>query len=369
MSLFTEPLSPGDPRAAHLLSLARTGYDTKDQVKALAGAIGIQPASLDWEGALDAVWQRVILAASRRALLPKLIRALAEDPDYTLVRPRLEAIYAAAEEEADGEKAAEGKSRARLADHTRVTLVGPRPFVNRSRFRDNLESLFGEGGRLMIVDGPRKSGRSYSWVLISYVTRMTGGEPASLIDLSRFRDGEVRPVDVAEMIAADLDWPPPERDMTAQHETRGRVLLGWLKRSVRNHGPVCLVFDGLDGDNLTNATVSFVGDIAAAAGNDELGDSRVVLLAFGRSLHNPNVDPFVLREPPLAAIPLAEFTSYLRAVAAEGGRDLSEEQALAFAGRFFGTPQPDPVPVSLLASSAAAMSTLVCALRGGGRSG
>lgn len=195
------------------------------------------------------------------------------------------------------------------------------------------------------------------------------GRPASLIDLSRFRGGQVRPDDVAEMIAADLDWPSPERDLTAQDETRGRVLLGWLKRCVRKHGSVCLVFDGLDGDNLTDATVGFIGDIAAAAGNDELDESRVVLLAFGRSLHNPNVDPFVLREPPLAAIPLTEFTGYLRAVAAEGGHDLSEEQALAFTSRFFGTPQPDPVPVSLLASSAAAMSTLVCALRVGGLSG
>ncbi len=365
MSVFTEPLSPGDPRAASLLSLARTGYDTTDQVKALAGRIGIQSASLEWGGSLDAVWQRVILAASRRALLPELIRALIEDPDYTLVRPRLEEIYAAAEEE----EAAEAKSKAGPADHTRVTLVGPRPFVNRSRFRDNLKSLFGAGGRLMIVDGPRNSGRSYSWVLISYVIRMTGGAPASLIDLSRFRGGQVRPDDVAEMIAADLDWPSPERDLTAQDETRGRVLLGWLKRCVRKHGSVCLVFDGLDGDNLTDATVGFIGDIAAAAGNDELDESRVVLLAFGRSLHNPNVDPFVLREPPLAAIPLTEFTGYLRAVAAEGGHDLSEEQALAFTSRFFGTPQPDPVPVSLLASSAAAMSTLVCALRVGGLSG
>ena len=114
-----------------------------------------------------------------------------------------------------------------------------------------------------------------------------------------------------------------------------------------------------------DATVSFIGDIAAAAGNDELGDSRVVLLAFGRALQNPNVDPFVLRESPLADIPLAEFTSYLRAVAAEGGQDMSEWQAMHLAERLFGLPQPDPLPVSLLEDRAGAMSRIVCTLRRG----
>jgi Effector-associated domain 1 len=362
MSLFNEPFDLGDQRVRELLGLACTGYSSKDQIGVFVTGIGIARSDIDWDGALADVWPRILTVAARRARLRQLVKALLEDENYAQVRPRIEALFAAAEEE----ERDEAKSKAGAADHTRVTVVGRRPFVNRSRFRDNVKSLFGaDGDHSMIVDGPRKSGRSYSWVLISYVTRMTGGLQTSLIDVSRFRGVQAKPDDVAKMIAADLNWPPPKEDPTAQDDTRGRVLLGWVKSCVRGQGAVCLVFDGLDGDNLMDATVSFIGDIAAAAGNDELGDSRVVLLAFGRALQNPNVDPFVLREPPLADIPLAEFIGYLRTVAAEGGQDMSEGQAKQLAERLFGLPQPDPVPVSLLAARADEVSRIVCKLRRG----
>jgi hypothetical protein len=362
MSLFNEPLDLGDQRVKKLLGLAYAGYDEKQQIKAFVGRIGIPPTDIEWEGALADVWPRVLVLAARRALLRKLVQDLREEKDYALVRPQIEALYTAAEEE----ERDEAKSKTADTDHTRVTLVGRRPFVNRSRFRENLKSMFGpDGDHLMIVDGPRKSGRSYSWVLISYVLRMTGGLQASLIDMSLFRGDQAKPDDVAAMIAADLNWPAPGKDLTAQDATRGRVLLGWIKTSVRTRGAVCLVFDGLDGDNLTDEAMSFVGDIATAAGNDELGDSRVVLLAFGRALPNPNVDPFVLREPPLADIPLTEFTGYLRTVAAHGGQDMSEVQAMQLVERLFGLPQPDPVPVSLLAAQASTMSRIVCTLKRG----
>ena len=362
MSLFNEPLDLGDQRVGELLKLANSGYGAKNEIKNFVAGIGISDRDIDWDGALADVWPRILTVAARRALLRKLVQALLKDENYAQVRPRIKALIAAVK----AEERAEAKSKAEAVDHTKVTVVGRRPFVNRSRFRDNVKSLFGPGGdHLIIVDGPRMSGRSYSWVLISYVIRMTGGLQASLIDMSRFRGVQAKPDDVARLIAADLGWPPPEEDPTAQDDTRGRVLLGWLKNRLRGRAAVCLVFDGLDGDTLTDSAVNFIGDIAAAAGNDELGDSRVVLLAFGRALQNPNVDPFVLREPPLADIPLAEFTGYLRTVAADGGQDLSEDQAMELAERLFGLPRPDPVPVRLLAARADAMSAIVCTLRRG----
>ena len=364
MSLFDEPFDPNDERAKRLLKIAHSGDGRKERIKLLVRGAGIPEDDIEWEGTLTDVWVRICTVAARRAKLRRLVQAFLADENYALVHADIRALLA----EAQAEKKAKARGKAGSADHARVTVVGRRPFVNRSTFRDNVETLFGPGGdHLMVVDGPRKSGRSYSWVLIAYVTRMTGGLQASLIDLSRFRGGRATPDDVAEMIAADLDWPSPGKDPTAQDYTRARVLLGWLKNCLRGRRGICLVFDGLDGDNLTDETVSFIGDIAAAAGNDELGDSRVVLLAFGRALQNPNVDPFVLREPPLADIPLGEFTRYLRAVAAEGGQDMSDVKAMELAEALFGAPQPDPVPVSLLAAQAEAMSRIVIALRRGTR--
>ena len=219
MSLFNEPFDLGDQRVKELLELACTGYDGKDQIRLFVSGVGIPYSDIDWDGALADVWPRILTVAARRALLRKLVRAMLEDQNYAQVRLRVEALYTAAEEE----ERDEAKSKAGATDHTRVTVVGRRPFVNRSTFRKNVKSLFGpDGDRLMIVDGPRKSGRSYSWVLISYVSRMTGGLQASLIDMSRFRGVQAKPDDVAKMIAADLNWPPPKEDPTAQDDTRGR---------------------------------------------------------------------------------------------------------------------------------------------------
>jgi hypothetical protein len=362
MSLFTEPFDPADLRAKELLAVAVTGYTEKKQLRAMVSGVGVAEIDVDWDGPVGDVWPLILTTIAKRSLLRRLVTTLRDDPNYAQVRPRIVALLEAAAEEEQAEAA--GKEQG--TDHTRVTVVGRRPFINRSRLRDNLKSLFGtDGDRAMIVDGPPASGRSYTWVLISHVARMTSGPETRLIDLSRFRGALATPADVAMMIAADLGWVAPKADETAQDETKGRVLLGWLKNRVSEHGAVCMVFDGLDGDNLTDATLNFIGDIAAAAGNDELGETRVVLLAFGRTLQNPNVDPFVLREPSLADIPLSELTAYLRKVAAEGGQDLSEAQAAALAAKLLGGSSPDPVPVKLLASRARAVSDLACRLRRG----
>jgi hypothetical protein len=359
MSLFTEPFNPNGEYAKKLLAIAITGYTEKPPLKQLVSGIGIAEVDVDWDGSVADVWPRILILCARRNRLRELVKAMLKDENYALVRPQIDALLQAAAED----EGAEAHGRAQAADYSMAMVVGRRPFINRRQFRENVRSLFGAGGdHTMIVDGPPKSGRSYSWVLISYFTRMTGELQASLIDLSRFRGSQARPDDVAAMIAADLGWKPPEADVTAQDQTNGRVLLGWIKHCVHQHGAVCLVFDGLDGDNLDEAAVGFIGDIATAAGNDELGDSRVVLLAFGRALQNPNVDPFVLREPSLADIPLTDFTAYLQAVAADGGQDMNDTQAEQLAATLLGPPAPDPVPIGLLATRAVEVSKIACQL-------
>jgi hypothetical protein len=221
----------------------------------------------------------------------------------------------------------------------------------------------------MVVGGPRSSGRSYTWVLASHVARRFGGMDTKLIDLSTFTDAHATPVDVARMIAGSLewkDWPnPADVDPTAQEATNARVLRPQLVSRLSALDPICLFFDGLDGTNLTEATVQFVGDIAAAAGNDELGECRVVLLAFDRAIPNPNVDPFVLREPPLADIPLAEVRTYFQDVAKEAHTALTDDQAAALVAALFGAPAPDPVPISAIREKAGEISVAARGLKGG----
>ena len=363
MAFFDEPLDFEDRRTKELLRVALTGYTDKDPLKVIIAGIGVPQNDVDWDGPLADVWPRILRIMARRSLLRRLVTTLRDDPNYALMRPAIVVLLEDAEEEERSERA----GRQPGIDHTGATVIGRRPFVNRFRLRENLADFFtGEGGRAMIVDGSRASGRSYSWVLIAHVARMTGGPLARLIDLSRFRGAPATPLDVAAEIAGGSGWAAPKIDETAQEETQARNLLPWLKNRVSEDGPVCLVFDGLDGDTLTEATLYFVGDIAAAAGNDELGESRVVLLAYGRPLQNPIVDPYVVREPFLLTdIPLLELTGYLRKVAAEGGQDLEKERAEVLATRLLGGAAPDPVPIKLLATNARAVGDLACRLKRG----
>jgi Effector-associated domain 1 len=360
MSIFTEPYNANDARIKDLLGIAITGYREKGELKVFIQTVGVDEIDVDWDGPVADVWPGAIAVVAKQGKLRALVEALRDDPNYAQVRARTQALLDAADREKRFERSQAGKA----VDPFQATVVSGRPFVNRTRLRENLQTLFSDGGnQTMIVDGPPMSGRSYTWVLISHVARKAGSMRAYLFDLSTFKDTQMSPKDVAEIIAADLGWPKPEIDEEAQDETKGRVLLGWLKNGLQGIDPVCLVFDGLDGANLADATVSFIGDIAGAAGNDELGECRVALLAFGRALSNPGVDPFVLREPAPAAIPLADLMAFFKALAGEGGAELSDDQARALAERLFGSPPPDPVPVASMRDRASDIGQVASSLR------
>ncbi|MCI9870578.1 hypothetical protein [Arthrobacter humicola] len=369
MSFYNEPFNLANPRSKEVLKIAFTGFTDKKPMQDFIGMVGIEIIDVEWEGRIRDIWPDALETIAKAGKLRQFLTTARDDMNYTAMRERIENLIAVCDQEAEIERADLQRAE-RVVDHTKATIVGRRPFVNRVTLRDNLKSLFDENGdRAMIVQGPPSSGRSYTWVLVSYVAKKVGGFDTKLIDLSRFKDTQATPVDVARMIAAAFGWQTshkdePQADETAMDITNARVLSLALIKRLSELGKVCLVFDGLDGANLADPTLDFIGDIAAAAGNDELGDCRVVLLAFNRALNNPIVDPYVPREPTIASIPLNEIITFFQDVAAERGAELTDEQAKALANKLFGKPPPDPLPMSLMRVKAAELSTAACSLRG-----
>ncbi|MFH8250174.1 hypothetical protein ACH3VR_07405 [Microbacterium sp. B2969] len=364
MSFYDEPFTLDNERAKTVLKIALKGFAEKKPMRTFLATIGIDPIDIEWEGTIRVIWPSALEVVAKSGKLRQFLIAVRDAPDYTLYRADVERIIADCDAEAESETK-DGLLPAAPVDHTTATIIGRRPFVDRVNLRENLKSLFNaDGDKVLIVNGPPSSGRSYTWVLISYVAKKTSGFDTRLIDLSMFSDTQATPVDVARMIAATFGWPPPEVDETAMDATNARVLRPWIAQHLSEIGKVCLVFDGLDGANVAETTLEFIGSIASAAGNDELGECRIVLLAFDRALSNPNVDPFVRREPTLASIPLKEIVAYFRTVAAERGDELSLKQAKALTVTLFGKPPPDPLPMSTLHARAAEFSTAACALRG-----
>ncbi len=361
MTLFAGPINLADSLVKDLLKLIGAGLESKEDLKNFLDAAGIVHDDVVFDGSVAAARRSTVNVLARQGKLRLFVEAMLVEPNFAAVAPRIRELIAVADKRGDtnGEMTPQ--------EHIHVAMVGVRPFVNRIKLRANLQAMFVDSGsKVMAVDGPRSSGRSYTWVLVQYVARQIGKQ-AKLIDLTTFRDTQATPVDVANMIAVKLGWDLPDDDVTSQDYTKGRLVLGWFIRQVDQNGPICLVIDGLDGANLAEATVSFVSDIATAAGNDELGDSVIVLLAFGRSLTDPSVEPFVLREPPLAALAGNEITTYLQAAALKSA-PLSNAQATKLAEKLFGKPLPASLPVSVLRDKAGDLSKAVLGLRsqGGG---
>ncbi|GAA1571159.1 hypothetical protein GCM10009789_25910 [Kribbella sancticallisti] len=370
MSFYDEPFDPNSARGSELMEIAIVGIVDKTSLKRLVVSVGVAEIDINWDQTVREIWGDVLERVARVHLVRQFLLAVEADDNFATVKQRIVALRFACDAEVAAEQAAGvAASPPTLEELSQTTLVGPRPFVNRSTLRHNLVSLFGPDGiRTMVVGGPRSSGRSYTWVLASHVARRFANMATTLINLSRFTDTQANPVDVAHMIANSLgwtDWPDVKSlDPSAQDATNARILRPQLVRRLGSLDPTCLVFDGLDGSNLTEAAVALVGDIAAAAGNDELGECRVVLLAYNRAIPNPNVDPFVLREPLASEIPLKEVKQYFVDVAKDANTKLTKAQVNAFVTELFGKPAPDPVPVAAMRAKAAELSRVARGLRG-----
>jgi len=367
MSFYDEPFNSASAHGKELLAIAQIGIVEKTRMKQFVALVGIDQLAVNWDTNVLDIWDEVLGKVAEAKLVREFLVAARDEENFVRVRDRIVGLLAVCDAEAENAAgAADAPPTLEQLAHT--TLVGMRPFVNRLQLRDNLVSLFGpDGGRTMVVWGPPSSGRSYTWVLASHVARKFGGMSTWLVDLSTFTDTQATPVDVARMIASSLGWTdwPQESDIdpAAQDATNARVLRPQLVSRLSDLPPMCLFFDGLDGTNLTEGAVQFVGDIAAAAGNDQLGECRVVLLAYARAIPNPNVDPFVLREPPLGDIPLAEVKDYFKKVAGEAHTEVTDDQASSLVAKVFGTPVPDPVPMSAIGAKAAEISVAARGLR------
>jgi hypothetical protein len=360
MSFLDEAEYPKDePAAQTLLAILEAAYADKEPAKIFLSSVSISEREIFWDQAMHFVWLEILQAAARKGMLRDLVLRARADPSIQGSRGQLDQVLAASpqDEAVDGDD----------PNHFMAKFVGPRPFVNRLELRKDLKRLVGDDGeQVMIVDGPPLSGRSYAWFLIAHVARKTRSFDPHLIDLTKWTDTQARPIDVANLISIELGWDLPDAvDRTAQYETTSRTLLTWIKGRTRDHPPVCLVFDGLDGANVADATVRFIGDIATAAGNAELNSFRVVLLAFGRPLGDPGVDAIALRGQPLSAIELSELTEWFQEVAKDGGISLSAEQATTLAATLLGSPPPDPVPIAALRSTAREVAQVARNLREG----
>jgi hypothetical protein len=186
-------------------------------------------------------------------------------------------------------------------------------FVNRTRFRTALESLDTRGGaRVVTVDGPEDSGKSYSFQFVSYLSEARGSFEPIWIDLTEPPSAHYGPDDLARRIALQMSVnlendPMPEK--RAADPRWVMELCDWLVGQVRKSNTTWwIVLDGILQVELPDETLHFVRGLAQRAALTE-PLLRLVLLSYRSELLPPNTFHRVLSEElePLQQLDLKSF--------------------------------------------------------------
>jgi hypothetical protein len=187
-----------------------------------------------------------------------------------------EALEAVRQRPAYVKGAAEAKPKLLIWDRT--------PFVDREPFWIDINELrTSTRKRVLIVNGPPKSGKSYCGELVDHLRRdHWQGVRFTLIDLKNGQSPDMNPEELCRRILLKLrisagEPPPP---LPGQKPDRwARDLAAWLGTHIGQiKGEVWVVLDGFNDPAIAEETHVFLGALAEEAGDQD--DFRLVLLDY-----------------------------------------------------------------------------------------
>jgi hypothetical protein len=351
------PFRLDDPDARELLKTLLDVYFEVERVKTFAQGAGVAMASITWQNRMEDVWPELLQRAAETRKLRALVKVVAEHPNSAAHAALFQRLLVVA-------PAPVGETPAHL-----LPLLGRgarRPFIDRDDLRTLIMELVEGTSRVLVVTGPGRSGKSYSWYLISHVSERLGSFSPYPVDLSSWAGPPAGPVDVMREVANLLNWELPAMDATAQEDTHARILTTWFVGRVRRETEQCwLVFDGLNAATMTDAALRLIENIAVAAERQHAGELRVVLIAHTRPLPE-DVDPFALRDT-ISHIGVTQLRAFFTKVAAAAGQAVDEAGLDLLMAELLGPgPPPNPLPLPSIAVRAAELARAAFPAAGSG---
>ncbi|MFF6844422.1 effector-associated domain EAD1-containing protein [Streptomyces tanashiensis] len=304
-----------DPQAKELLGVLLQVHDVEDAVKRFVKTAGMLPAAIEWSGPMTDIWPRVLehaAAAGRLRTLVQIVSLDANSTAYSIFKVLLTQ-----------------EPPAGYADPCAALLLGsglPRAFINRRDLREKLRQMLdAQSGRVLIVDGARKSGKTWTWFLLCHVLHGQGIKPYK-IDFSTYAE----PVEVRDIVAElsdQIGWDLGHGDAFATEDAQVRRVVNLAKQYMRtSREDLWLVFDGLVRTALTPQALRLVESLAEAVANGEMGERlSMVLIAYGGKLP-PSVDPYVWRTR-LTPIGIHDLREFFCAIAVSAGAQMAQEVA------------------------------------------
>lgn len=159
-------------------------------------------------------------------------------------------------------------------------------FVDRVALRHALAALFEEAGqKILIVNGPPGSGKSYTYVLIRFVENKTGLFRSIYIDFAELPYSGLYPDDSVRQIAYAMGWDLSTMPQQIGLEARWvNELATWVVGQTSNMAvPLWIVLDGADQVQLPVATHDFIWKLAENIDMRRL-NMRLVLLGYSGTL-------------------------------------------------------------------------------------
>lgn len=207
-----------------------------------------------------------------------------------------------------------------MSDPYLTYVIGQQqPFIDRSGLRMHLKDLLSEStSRVLMINGNRPCGKSYTWYFIRQPELLAGIRPV-LVDLSEWKD-PATPTEVMSSIALQLGLNEPtmdgltqEIDGLAQKAAQARRLRDWLVGKLQEHdasGRWLLVFDSLDHLGQREETLQLIEFLAGAAIRQRLSGLRVILLGYANRLLIDPLDSVLTEE--VGEIGEAELREFFR---------------------------------------------------------
>lgn len=222
-------------------------------------------------------------------------------------------------------------------------IVSNQPFVDRTSFRGALARLFGENLRVLIMNGNRYSGRTYSRLLVQHVAENIGIIPLYIDLMNGLQSKEVQ--DIVLQCSNYMSLPPSNfRDPAAQQSTQTKgfiyFLIGWFRSLEGSQQRWCFIFDHYDRDEVLPACREFVDLLIEELINNSgiinvrtvlLGNKPVIPRTIASYILNDRLEPFLP----------SDVEQYLGDIAQRNGRSVSAQDLLAQREKVFeGLTQP-----------------------------
>lgn len=166
-------------------------------------------------------------------------------------------------------------------------LLGDRVLVNRQPLRDALKKINDTqtGKHILVVQGPRLSGKSHSLCMIRYLQDRLLRFKIVWVDLERLvfstKDRLIRPEDLGEAIITQMGLKEKMPKRQNEHDARwGQRFCDWLTGQIANKGTCYwIVLDSFDKTLVPQGTHDLVRELALRI-ETNIDQLRLILLGY-----------------------------------------------------------------------------------------